>query len=63
MYQSTMEALESLYPGLSTGGFIIIDDFGAVPECRQAVLDYRRSRHIYDEIREINWTAVYWRRA
>jgi len=63
MYQSTMEALESLYPGLSIGGFIIIDDFGAVPGCRQAVLDYRQSHHIREEIREIDWTAVYWPRA
>ena len=62
MYQSTMEALESLYPDLSTGGFIIIDDFGAVPGCRQAVLDYRQRHHIREEIHEIDWEAVFWRR-
>jgi O-methyltransferase len=57
-----MEALESLYPDLSIGGFIIIDDFGAVPGCRQAVLDYRQNHHIREEIHEIDWEAVFWRR-
>jgi O-methyltransferase len=62
MYQSTWEALESLYPGLSIDGFVIIDDFGALPGCRQAVLDYRERYGITEEIQEIDWSAVYWRR-
>jgi O-methyltransferase len=62
MYQSTFEALVNLYPGLSPGGYIIIDDFGAVPACRQAVLDFRSTSCIKEEIREIDWTGVYWRR-
>lgn len=62
MYQSTFEALVNLYPGLSPGGYIIIDDFGAVPACRQAVLDFRQLSCIKEQIREIDWTAVYWRR-
>lgn len=41
MYESTMVALESLYPKLSPGGFAIIDDYGAVAECKLAVEDYR----------------------
>ena len=62
MYQSTFEALVNLYPGLSASGYIIIDDFGAVPACRQAVLDYRQTHCIKEEIREIDWTGVYWQR-
>jgi O-methyltransferase len=62
MYQSTMEGLVNLYPGLSPSGYIIVDDFGAVPACRQAVLDYRQSHCIDEEMHLIDWTAVYWQR-
>jgi O-methyltransferase len=62
MYESTMVALESLYPDLSPGGFVVIDDYGAIPQCRQAVEDFRAANGIDEEIREIDWTGVYWRR-
>jgi O-methyltransferase len=42
MYSSTMDALVALYPKLSAGGYAIIDDYGAIPACRQAVDDFRR---------------------
>lgn len=45
MYQSTMEALESLYPKLSKGGFCIIDDYG-LEGCKMAVDDFRRKNGI-----------------
>lgn len=57
-----MVALESLYPDLSPGGFVVIDDYGAIPQCRQAVEDFRAANGIDEEIREIDWTGVYWRR-
>jgi hypothetical protein len=62
MYQSTFEALVNLYPGLSPGGYVIVDDFHAVPACRQAVLDFRQNNRIKEEIQEIDWSAVYWQR-
>jgi hypothetical protein len=63
MYESTMDALVNLYPKLSLGGCLIVDDYGAVPGCRQAVLDYRQLHGILDEIVQIDWTGVYWRRS
>jgi hypothetical protein len=63
MYESTMDALVSLYPKLSIGGYLIVDDYGALPGCRQAVDDYRTSHGIYDEIIPIDWTGVYWQRS
>lgn len=63
MYESTMDALTSLYPKLSVGGYLIVDDYGAVPACRQAVHDYREANGIEEEIHSIDWTGVYWRRA
>ena len=63
MYESTMEALEALYPKLSVGGYLIVDDYGAIPSCRLAVDDYRRDHGIVDELREIDWTGVFWQRS
>lgn len=63
MYESTIVALEALYPKLSPGGYLIVDDYGAVPGCRQAVDDYRRDHGIEEPLLEIDWTGVYWRRS
>lgn len=63
MYESTMDAVDSLYPKLSPGGFLIVDDYGAVEGCRKAIHDYRDRHGIRDEIVPIDWTGVYWRRA
>lgn len=62
MYESTLVALESLYPRLSPGGFVIIDDYGALPNCRQAVDDYRRQHAIEAPMEEIDWTGVWWQK-
>ena len=62
MYESTLNALEALYPKLTPGGFVIVDDYGGVPGCRQAVDDFRTTTGIVDELRWIDWTGVYWRR-
>jgi O-methyltransferase len=62
MYESTMDALEALYPKLSVGGYVIVDDYGAWEPCRQACTDYRERHGITDEIVSIDWTGVHWRR-
>lgn len=62
MYESTMDAITVLYPKLSPGGYIIIDDFGAVTGCRKAVEDYRREHGITDPIKEVDWTGAFWRK-
>ena len=62
MYESTIGALTHLYPKLSRGGYVIVDDYGAVAGCRKAVDDYRASEEIKEEIRWVDWTGVYWRR-
>lgn len=63
MYESTMDALNALYDRVVIGGFIIVDDYGAVPGCKQAIVDFRLSRGIQDPICEIDWTGVYWQRS
>lgn len=62
MYESTMEALEHLYPQLSVGGYVIVDD-GSLPPCRAAVDDFRRRHGIEEPIEWIDWTGFFWRRA
>jgi O-methyltransferase len=62
MYSSAMDALVSLYPKLSCGGFAIIDDYGSVELCRKAVTDFRESNKINDPILPIDGLGVYWRK-
>jgi len=65
MYESTIDALSSLYPKLSSGGYVIVDDYGAVPECRKAVDDYRAEHGITERIQTVkDWqdSCVYWLR-
>jgi O-methyltransferase len=62
MYASTMDALENLYPRLSAGGYVIIDDWSIEP-CRAAVEDFRTRCGIRDPIEQIDWTGCFWRRS
>jgi len=62
MYESTMDVLRSLYPKLSPGGYVIVDDYGNLANCRAAVDDYRREFSISDPIRQVDWTAICWRK-
>lgn len=63
MYGSTMDSLTALYPKLAPGGFCIVDDYGAIDACQQAVTDYRAAHGIATDIETIDWTGVYWRKA
>ena len=62
MYGSTMEVLQSLYSKLSVGGYVIVDDYGALPGCKKAVEDFRAENGIAEEIEKIDWTGVYWQK-
>lgn len=62
MYESTIQALDALYPKLSPGGFAIVDDYGAIAACRAATEDYRRAQRIDAPLTSIDWTGVYWRK-
>ncbi len=55
-----MDALNNLYDKVSPGGWVIIDDYGAVPGCKKAVHDFRDRRGITETIQEIDWTGIYW---
>lgn len=61
-YESTWVALESLYPSLSPGGFVVIDDYLLISECRRAVDEYREAHGIAEPIERIDQIGVRWRR-
>jgi O-methyltransferase len=63
LYDSTWAPLEALYARLEPGGFCIIDDYGDVAACREAVDEFRRQNSICEPIGWIDTDAVYWRKA
>lgn len=63
MYASTIDALEPLYDKVAVGGYVVVDDYGAVKGCAQAIHDFREARGITDEMHQIDWAGVYWRKS
>lgn len=61
MYESTMDSLVNLYDKVTTGGFIIIDDYGLVT-CAEAVTDFRNERNLQAPIIKIDDFGIYWRK-
>ena len=67
MYESTIVALRSLYPKLSPGGFVIVDDFGMIPACDQAVHDFRKEAGVTEDLQTIGYVrgnplGAFWQR-
>lgn len=60
LYGSTLDALDALYPKVSPGGFVIVDDYGGWESCRRAVDDYRAEHGIDVPIHTVDWTGVWW---
>jgi O-methyltransferase len=60
MYSSTIQVLEKLYDKVSPGGYIIIDDYGCLANCKKAVDDFREKRNILTELKTVDWTGRYW---
>lgn len=62
LYGSTFDALHILYPKLAPGGFVIVDDYHAIEECREAVLDYLRASGEDVELERVDYSAAFWRK-
>jgi O-methyltransferase len=63
LYESTIQALEPLYPKLSVGGYCIVDDYGRIDACARAIQDFRAAAGIADELVDIDGSGVYWRKS
>ena len=62
-YDSVMVALRSLYARLAVGGYLVVDDYLSLDQCREAVEDFRREHGIREPVEEIDWCGARWRRA
>jgi len=63
MYHSTRCALFHLYPKVTRGGFVIVDDYNAFAECKQAVDEYRMNHGISDLMIELDKEAICWQKS
>ena len=63
LYESTWDAIAALYPKLSRGGFLIVDDYGGIDSCRKAIHDYRDRFGISEPIHKVDQSCVFWRRS
>jgi len=62
-YEGTRDALEALYPRISNGGFVIIDDYH-LDGCKRATDEYRVKNRVFDKIltADADDGVVYWRK-
>ena len=61
MYESTWDALVALHHKVSSGGYVIIDDYHIVDGCKKAVHDFLEREMLQPDITEIDGVGVYWR--
>lgn len=61
-YEAIWTGMESLYDGLSPGGYLIVDDYLSLDRCREAIDEYRLRHGISEPIEEVDWTCVRWRK-
>ena len=61
LYESTRDCLVNLYDKVVEGGIVIIDDWGVLPPCQQAVIDFFNERNIpLPTMTKIDWSGVFW---
>lgn len=63
MYGSTMDGISNLYPDLSPGGYVIIDDYLRYKSCRRAIDEYRHAHGINEGVVSIDEDGVFWRKS
>ncbi len=61
LYESTNDALHSMYHRVVPGGFVVVDDYSTWTGCRQAITEFRAKHQIDAELIPIDGSAVYWR--
>lgn len=62
MYESTIDPLLHLYDRIPDGGWVIVDDYHAVPAAKAAVHDFLDSRKETPHIHEIDGSGVFFRK-
>jgi O-methyltransferase len=59
-YESTRICLEHLYPLVSTGGIIILDDYFAWEGCKKATDEFRAKQGIIVPLNRMDCDSAYW---
>jgi Macrocin-O-methyltransferase (TylF) len=63
LYESTMDALTNLYPKVSAGGYVLVDDYGGIWGCKKAIDEFSTEHGI--TLRQVDpedyWQGVYWK--
>jgi hypothetical protein len=59
LYASTMDALTHLYPKVSEGGCVIVDDYW-IPACAAAVDDFIEANGIESPLQKIDTEGIFW---
>jgi len=62
LYESTMDTLVPLYDKVSTGGFVIVDDYYSCLPCGRAIDEFRAARGISTPLQKIDEQSVFWRK-
>ena len=62
LYESTKVCLEYLYPKVTKGGFVIIDDYENLDGCRKAVHEYLEKHNLHPTIKKVKdgKGPIYW---
>lgn len=64
LYESVKQTLDYMYPKVSPGGYILLDDYGEhLPPARKAVDDYRKAHGITEPITRVDWSGAFWQKA
>ncbi|MDQ2676739.1 MAG: TylF/MycF family methyltransferase [Actinomycetota bacterium] len=61
-YEAIWAGLESLYPSLARGGYVVVDDYLLIREARNAVDEFREAHGITAPLKGIDWVGARWRR-
>jgi len=61
MFSSTLVVLENLYDKLSSGGYLIVDDY-FLKGCKKATDDFRLQNNISEPLQEIDPYSVFWKK-
>jgi hypothetical protein len=61
-YASVRLTLEAFYPKVSSGGYIVIDDYGHWPGASRAADEFRRDRGDEAPLVKVDYTGRYWRK-
>lgn len=62
-YHAITASLEALYPALSPGGFVIVDDYSCIEPVRRATTDFRNRVCTVEPLELLDWNCARWRKA